>query len=233
MIPEEVKFVQLAFGVRFHPHFELEDNFGAILDKILEHDRFSSTRFPRMQQGHGLRQLLGEGETLTLSRQDVILDSIGGLDHVEDALPLAQQFAEGVWRNVYPVGRSPSVIRFGCLVGFHLPPNWTPISAFVGAPDNPTSEFTLRFSHRLPSEEALTNKRKNDHFTSIYQIACKDVQRTGTIDFQHHFSPALEDRASFKDYSFERFVERAIKHFNGKGWKFLKERFDRLEELAA
>ncbi|MCK4604201.1 MAG: hypothetical protein KAU41_05805 [Deltaproteobacteria bacterium] len=229
---ENQPLLQIAFGVRYRPHFALEDNLGSVVDHILDHDRFGVHHFPKIGHAHGSRQLIGLDEAITITREDAVFDSKKHETDFSQIHQLGAEFTEGVWESVWKYGRQPAAIRFGCLITFELPEDWLPVEAFLGIPDEHSSEFALRYSHRLPMETAIANLEINDYHHVIYQLGSKQGQRIGTIDYQHFFDPPIESKRAFDSHPFSRFVGNATSHFKGAGWAFFRKQIERLSKAA-
>lgn len=234
-VVDRLPLKRAAIGVRFQNQFGLEDALGAVMDDVLASERFRPERFESTVFTGDTRQIFTANgdEQLTLTRADAILD-VRLRDLVLGDLPeLAKDFTEVVWEAVCRrAPRPPSIIRYGCLVAVPLPDTWNPIDAVLGAEVTDNAEFDLRYTRRLPVEEALAMRDVNDYHTVIYMIQTRGGKTNGVIDFQRHFNPALNNTSARKENPFVRFVEKAVHFQRTTGWDFLKTRMQRLPRAA-
>ncbi len=231
---DDLTLNHVAFGIRYNSHFRIEDRLGDIVDAVLAAPRHGSSRFPLIAYGAGMRQLGNEqtGESISFSRADTIFENRKANFLLAQLPVMAEEFAEDVWRAVYDHAKAPAVTRFGCIVGFDLPSTWRPLDALLDQDERDTSEFDLRYSHRLPVEDALTNVGVNDYRNVIFQVSCRAERKIATIDFQHYFNPPLESEKARKETSYSKFINKAIPYFRDGGWDFLRSRLERLPRAA-
>ena len=230
---DEIELDRLAFGIRYDPHFRVEDRLGEIVDSVLAIDRQDVSRYPQIGYGAGSRQLSNDAtsETLTFTRSDTIYDNKKAAFHVADIQKLASEFFIDVWGSVLKHA-NPAASRYGCLVGFTLPTNWRPIAALLGEEEKDSAEFDLRFAKRLAVESAMVKANISDFRMVIFQVSCRGRSCRGWIDFQHHFLPALGNDKSRKENPFPQFASQAADFFRGQGWDFLEERLQQISKAA-
>jgi hypothetical protein len=147
---------------------------------------------------------------------------------------MADNFVDIVWTAVCEhLRKKPSINRYGCIVGFELPKTWDPIKALFNQDSYETSELALQYSKRLASEKGLTTTGVNDYNNATVQLALRAGKGSAFIDYQHYFDPALESEKAKKDFSYSRFVERAVGYFRGSGWDLLQSRLQQQLPKAA
>ena len=84
------------------------------------------------------------------------------------------------------------------------------------------NSLKLRFTRRLPVDEALAKKNVNDYRQAIYTVAQSEEAKVNiNIDFQYYFDPALTDPKWAKD-DFVKFSERGIVYLEGEFEEWLK-----------
>ena len=232
---ERITLKKVVFGIRFDNHFRIEDALGEIVDDILSTDTHGPDRFQNIGYGPGVRQLFREDrtETISFNRNDTIYENTSAKCSVRELPSLANGFLDVVWSAVCENTDAPNINRYGCLVGFDLPNEWDPIRTLLDTESNDHSEFDLRFSHRILVPKALATRDVNDYRNVIYELTRKTGKTAATIDFQHYYSPSLDDEKSRKENPYMAFIEKATSHFQGTGWEFLRSHVERIQRAAA
>jgi hypothetical protein len=216
----------IAFGIRYHPHFTVGDRLGEIIDGILATRGWEPERFPEAVAAAGSYTIMNRStnERLTVSLTDCLLHA--ELDSIAPnaIISRAEAFASDPWDKVWKIGDHPAVTRFGCLFGFSIPDDWSPAQALLGSPEDAHSTFVLRYSHRLPVEDAVMHAEINDYKNVIYTISCLPGKRLASVDYQRYFDPMIEGNDAMKKEPFAGFVRDAVRFLLGTGWKYLEER---------
>jgi hypothetical protein len=232
----DVKLTRVVFGIRFDNRFSLEDVLGEVVDDILGSDGWGPERFAQIGYGPGGRQLFNESgsETINLTRNDAIFESKVGAFSIEELSDMSEEFVGVIWSAVSNrLDKKPSINRYGCVVGFDLPKTWDPIKALFNQESYETSEFVFRYSKRLPNEKGLTTAGVNDYNNAIVQVTFRGGKGNAFIDYQHYFDPALESERAKKDFSYTRFIDRAVSYFRESGWELLQTRLQQQLPKAA
>lgn len=232
---ERLSLKRIAFGIRFQPQFGLEDTLGAVIDDVLALPGFGPERFETTfgtQDGRVLSSANND-QSISLTRADAIMELSAKDYGAADLSDLGKEFVDNVWAAVCRRSpRAPSIVRYGCLVGFSAPDSWNPIKAMLETDSADTSEFDLRFVRRLPAEGALAKQDVNDYRNAIFLVKTRKSKTTALFDFQHIFDPALTSDRARKEQPYERFVDKAVAYFRLNGFEFLKTRIERLSRAA-
>jgi hypothetical protein len=229
MKASELKIERVAFGVQYSTHNTLLDHLGEILDEILALPEYGPEVFPGtavLAQG---RVLLNREtrEQLTLTTNDTVLDlPINDLD-IEKVKDLGAAFADKIWKTVWELGKHPPATRFGCMLSFALPSEWSPADDLLGIGGQETDQFALRYSRRFAADEGIAKAGIDDYHVAIYSISDDPPTRMGSVDLQRYFDPPVESEKEFKAHPFLSFVDRAIRFYEKEGITFFESRFQK------
>ena len=231
---ERLTLNRVAYGIRFSNQFALEDALGAVIDEIVSSGAFDSKRFENTTLSPGQRQLLSASndETVTLTRSDAIFASQKDWT-IDDVSRMADEFINVVWAalcNHAP--KPPSVMRYGCLIGFVVPTQWNPIKSILNVEPTENSELDMRYSRRLVVEEALALQDVSDYRVATTMLQNRGSETSARIDFQHYFVPSLASDKARRDHPYTRFVDKALAYCRTAGWEFLQTRLERLPRAA-
>jgi hypothetical protein len=232
---ERLPIRRVAFGIRFQNQFGLEDLLGTVIDDILGGRNFGPDRFENALYSQEQKQLVSQkgDESVTLTRADAIFETKKETFTAEELPKLAEEFIDGVWEAVCNrAPKPPAILRYGSLVTFALPDGWNPIQTIIGQEPADNSEFDLRYTRRLPVEEALAMRDVSDYRTVIFNIQTRKSKSSAGMDVQQYFAPELPSNRARKDQPFMRFVEKAVAYYRTSGWEFLKSRIERLPRAA-
>lgn len=228
MLPPITK---VALGVRFGPLWEISDVLGSIVDEILRSSNspFGPLTFPATQEGIRFHRLSNDktNDYLQLTERDIVL-SMAGRGDLDSVQQLAEQFNTHVLGAIRRHMTLRLVARYGLLLEFancadHL--KTTLMKHYLGE-DSDARELVMRFTRRLPVEEAYFRKDVNDYRHLIYSFMQDQETANISFDYQQYFDPALDGEDARKK-PFDQFARGAITYVSGsfEGWlkRFLKE----------
>jgi hypothetical protein len=85
-----------------------------------------------------------------------------------------------------------------------------------------TNSLFMRFTRRIPVEEAFAKKRVDDYHTAIYAVEqAESGDVVFSIDYKDYFQPPL-DAKEFADRPFSAFVDRGTEFIESEFGKWLK-----------
>lgn len=220
---------RIALGVRYQPKYAVLDNIGSIIDRILRSpgSPFGPTTFPLSTRGPYEHSLFNEnnGNQLRLTQSDAILEIQVGTNQLDRLTELAQNYESFVLNNLREVSKVRDIVRYGVLIKFDESRNAlgiSPIQHYLYNDFNNARSLNLRFTRRLPLDEALVKKNVQDYRNVIYNIdQNEDGEVRISMDYQEYFNPALSSDEWAKK-PFAAFVQRGIFYFNGEFSKWLE-----------
>lgn len=219
---------RITFGVRYQPRYEVSDNSGAIVDRILR-DRnspFDPECFPLRVKDLDTYTLYNEetGDNLRINHTDVILQMAVHTQRKNNIRDLSEKFDEFVLTPLREVAHVRDIVRYG--VVFQLENLATklkesPAQHFLSDEFSDVRSLSLRFSRRLPSEEALIKQGVEDFRNVIYTIKQQESGDVGIwLDYQEYFSPELSGE-EWKKRTFPRFINKGFLYFEGEFMQWL------------
>jgi hypothetical protein len=207
---------RMSFGVRFGPRYIVGDSAGEIIDQVL---RANDTPFgPNVfSQSQVLPTMfrLSNPETpdqLVVSERDVMLSKVVQTRGMDEVLLLAKNFGKYIIEPVKESGAR-DVVRYGMV--FHLAECSTqlaqPLPKHYLKDECPEArDLLVRFSKRLPTDEAHWRKGVRDYRNLIYTLQQDDEGAAAiTLDYQEYFDPPL-DGEDWKKKPFEKFAEGGV-----------------------
>lgn len=221
---------RIAFGVRYEPQYALMQQSGTVVDSILRTTGtpFGPDRFPYSQADVHTNVLTDfEGNSLRFSHQDALLQlelNSRNLDRIED---MGNEFDKFVLRRLRELAKLRSITRYGLLIemkevkGLQM----RPVQHYLSSefPDGRANSLALRFTRRLPAEEALVRKGVDDYRNAIYTIQEDAEANVGlSIDYQEYFKPALT-AGEWAEKPFPKFVSRGLAYFEGEFQRWFKQ----------
>ena len=220
---------QVAFGVRFQPHYEVLDNTGAVIDLILRSkgSRFGPSTFPLSNREAGGHRLFNpnNSDSLRLTERDAILEMLVDTTNSSTIKDLAEHFNSCVLGSLRDVANLKDISRYG--VVFRLKEcgsalKETPVNQLIQRDFRDARSLSLRFTRRLPVLEALTRKSVNDYRNVIYTVKqSEDGKVRIGVDYQEYFDPELNAGEWFKK-PYVDFVDRGISYFRKEFQEWLK-----------
>jgi hypothetical protein len=232
MLPPITKTV---FGLRFGPLWQIGGLLGAIVDDILRGSGtpFGPLTFPGSQEGPTVHRLVNPetNDSLTLTERDIIL-SMSNRKTLEAVEQLGEQFSTYV---LGPIRRRISlriVSRYGMILEFanceeHLK---TSIMKQYLGDESDARDIILRYSRRLPTDEATFRKDVSDYRNLIYTLVQDQKTASIGLDYQLYFEPAL-DTEDWKKKPFDQFVRNGTTYAGTSFESWLK-RFLKSEQVA-
>ncbi len=212
-----VPIERVSFGIRFGPRYGVGDVAGAIIDQILrgEGTPFGPEVFPETQLLPQEQRLTNPdtSELLVVSERDLLLSKIVKTRGVDEVSHLSRQFVRHVVEPAKALGQVTDVLRYGMLFHFAECSELLarPLAQHFLAEDCPEArDLGLRFSRRLPTDEAHFRKNVRDYKNLIYSLQ-QDEKGTSRIslDYQEYFDPPL-DSVDWKKKPFENFAAAGV-----------------------
>jgi hypothetical protein len=227
MVPAEIQ--RVAFGVRYGPHLRVIDSAGAIMDEILRTDGspFGPEVFPFNEASPVQYRLVNPetGSDLIVNSQDTILQLVLETHDASRINEAARDFEEYVLEHVRRLGGVNSVVRYGVAVHFKENKDTAlknaPVAKYVPKEFPRTNSLFMRFTRRIPAEEALAKRRVDDYRSAIYAVEQgENGDVVFSIDYQDYYTPPL-DAKEFADRSFAAFVDRGTEFIESEFQKWL------------
>ena len=218
----EENLTGIAIGVRFRANFSIEDQIGRIIDQILysKDSFFNPDIFPLVQSGIGKRQLANEEtmDSLKIDNSNIILEiNLGGSFNVADLETIHSKFEEQIIKGVLNSFKIKEIIRIGYIRRYifqykELAKKF--VDKTIGETLGGINDINLRFSKKLPIEEAFVKKNLHDYYNSIFNIIkITDKEEIFmSVDFQRFYDPFLPNSM---EIDFIPFIEKA-NSFNNK-----------------
>lgn len=226
----------IAFGVRYQPRYEVMDQVGAIIDRILRSNGtpFGPTTFPLIHREPGAHVILNpdtESE-LRLTERDAILQMKIDTRKTPDIENLAEHYAKFVLDTLRDVAHLSSIVRYGVLFKLqecHSTLQETPAEHFIQPDFKDTRSLSLRFTRRLPVMEALARRDVNDYRNVIYTVKqTEEGEVRFWVDYQEYFKPELSAR-EWAQRPFIKFVDDGIKYFLEEYQRWLRKLTEKTE----
>lgn len=210
---------RITFGVRYEPQYTLRDRMGSVVDAILRSDGtpFSPEVFPLSTADTTEQVLLHptDGSVLRISHQDTILQLPMDSRNLDWIHGVGEDFERFVLRPLREISRLSNILRYGVLLNLDNVKGLKsrPIQRYVASEFQDANTLVMRFSRRLPAEEALVRKRVEDYRNAIYNLKeSEDGTVAMSIDYQEYFKPPL-DAKDWADKPFSKFVSRGLGYF--------------------
>lgn len=229
----------LVFGVRYEPQLKLLDTAGTVLDEILhaEGSPFDTDMFPFSEPGPLQYTLINNetGAKIGINAQDTILQMPVSTNDASQVNDLGRDFDNYVLTPLKKIGKLKNIVRYGVLLQFKehkIVPENSPIARYLSADFPKANSLIMRFTRRIPIEEALAMKSVEDYRNAIYSIAQPENSKMKvSIDFQEYFQPMLS-ADDWKSKPFSAFVDRGTDYVEGEFQKWFK-KFLAISEGAA
>jgi hypothetical protein len=210
------------FGVRYQPRYEILDRVGSVMDRILRDPGtpFGPETFPYSNRDAGEHALINDKthDSLRISSSDAILDIRVDTQTVGRLQGLSEQFSEHVLASLRDLARLRDIARYGMLLKLSECSDLlaeSPVRHFLSRDFDEARSLSLRFTRRLPVEEALAKRAVDDYRNVIYTVKQNDdAQVFIWIDYQEYFNPQLT-ADEWRDRPFSRFVNRGLDYFLG------------------
>lgn len=230
----------LVFGVRYEPQLKLLDTAGAVLDEILhaEDSPFDTDIFPFSEAGPVQYSLVDNDRksSILINAQDTILQMPVHTNDASRVNDLGRDFDEYVLGPLKKIGKVKNIVRYGVLLQFKeqkiTSPENSPITRYLSADFPKANSLVMRFTRRIPMEEALAMKRVEDYRSAIYSIGqSENGKMQVSIDFQEYFQPMLSAE-DWKSKPFSAFVDHGTDYVEGEFQRWF-EKFLAVSEGAA
>jgi len=208
----------LAFGVRFEPQFALMDNSGQLVDAILrtEGTPFGPETFPLAQSSPTDRLLMDEDKNIHITQQDAILQWEIKTRNLKKIEVLGADFQDFVLEPLRQVCKVRGVTRYGVLIQMRnikiASLKNRPIDRYLAADFANANSLAMRFTRKLPSDEALVKRSVDDYRNVIYTLAENEGVVNISLDYQEYFKPSLDNK-EWGEKTFVKFLARGLGYF--------------------
>ncbi len=219
--------VGVAIGIRYRANFSIEDQIGAITDKILysKNAFFNEHIFPITQNQVNAKVLMsdqdGSGDKLTVNNSNIVLELNFDKSFKKEDLPtIYEKFNEQIIEGILKPYKITQIIRVGIINRYlfeekDLSKNF--IKKTIGGSFDGINDIDLRFSKKFPVPDSLIKKETYDYENAIFNVI-KRADRDElfvSVDFQKYFEPFLESATGIKFIEFEK----RVRHYNEKNFK--------------
>lgn len=218
----KIKIERVIFGVRFQPRYELIDNMGAVIDKVLRTPGtpYGPEIFPLSTREPGEQILLNPDtrDQFQLTERDAILNMHLTNNEIDEVKTSAYQYSKYILTNLREIAKLKDIVRYG--VVFQLEEcqsklSESPANYFLKDDFQEIRSLNLNFSRRLAALEALSRKGVDDFRNVIYTIKqTEEGEVTISVDYQEYFKPGLNSD-EWLHKPFTDFVDRGISHLQG------------------
>lgn len=233
------EFQRLAFGVRYASQHKLLDHIGSVVDEILGAGGtpFGPETFP-LSEANPLQHRLLNNDTntfLLINPQDTILEMSLKTRDGSQVNEWGKDFQEYVLKPLKKIGGVKNIARYGVVLSFKEDKASSlknpPITRYLSSDFPNANSLFLRFSRRLPVEEALAMKRVDDYRNAIYSVEQSEAGEVRvSIDYQEYFQPLL-DGGDWDSKPFSAFVDRGTRYVEGEFQKWFR-KFVAVSEVA-
>lgn len=213
---------QIAFGIRFSPRYEMLDNLGNVIDRILRSDGspFNEKVFPYSDRDLRQHSLINPdtNDEIRLTDSDIILQKTIETREMSEVERVAKDYENYILNHINSVVKLKNIIRYGVLFRLDECSNVIkepPAEHFLKQDFNDVNSLSLRFTRRLPVEEALARRDVDDYRNIIFTVKQTEEGKIQIwVDYQEFYIPLLGNR-EFNDKPFSKFVSRGIHYFYG------------------
>ena len=218
------KLVYIAIGLRFKPHFILEDKLGEITDKILCSPKqlFNQYNF-KIQHINGLRKLTNEKETifLTINSQNIILEvkDIKKYSYTE----IEEFFEDEILNQIIEKYKITDINRIGYIRRYEFTEKQI-LNAFdKNLKINNLNDFNFHFSKKDSTPQSQVKQEINDYFNSIYDfIKLPNTDKLiVSLDTQKYYNPYIDYTDFISEKEYKLFVEKVNDYNKNKFIKWL------------
>ncbi|MGA8871656.1 MAG: hypothetical protein WB460_11000, partial [Candidatus Acidiferrales bacterium] len=167
-----------------------------------------------------------ENSELLVNSQDTILQMPVETRNASLINELGRDFQEYVLRPLRKIGGVKNIARYGLVLHFKEDKTATldnpPIAHYLSSDFPKANTLFMRFSRRLPADEALAKKRVEDYRNVIYDLEESDTGEVRfSIDYQEYFQPSL-DASEWDERPFSKFADRGTDYIEGELQRWLR-----------
>jgi hypothetical protein len=211
----------IVIGIRFRPNFAMQDKYGTILENIL-HDKksyFNPNVFPKVRNEIDKR-ILFNPETnsyLSIDNENIILD-FNVVDNPDKEIvdTICNAFDDQIIHNILKEYSILGINRIGYIKRYDfeskdLSSNF--INKTIGGTLDGVNDIHLRFSKKIPDQNAIIKEDINDYHNAIYTVIKKSDEDILTVilDYQKYFIPPVD---RYSQIEFDKFRTTAENYNN-------------------
>jgi len=224
------KLDSTVIGIRYIPTFKIADDFGSIADDILytKNAFFSTKVFSHVTISGPFEMVFidekKKNDKLTINNANIILEMSFDESNVEeDLIHIRNAFKKEILYGVIKKYKIKEISRIG-----HITKRTLHSSKFSKDIVNAASKMEgardlhLKFSKKIPVEEAIFKKDINDYNNIIHTIE-KGLDKdefSVSLDYQRYYEPALE---SSDDIEYDNFMKDADSYYFKEFYSWLNE----------
>ena len=203
--------ISIAIGVRFRANFSIEDELGAIVDKILyKRGSFFNPNFFPAVLGQASEKVLFNDKTqdkLVINNSNIILEYNLQENSAEQIDQLCNHFDEQIINGIMREYKVTQINRVG-YINRYLFLESSLANSFldktIGKTLEGINDINLQFSRKYPVMESLAKENTNDYNNAIFNIIKKSNKDELfiSVDYQKNFEPFLESstQIEFKEF---------------------------------
>ena len=196
----EEKIVGITIGIRFARSFRLRDVYGEIIDDVLfsKDSPFNTKFFPAIQENSHEKTLYNPETTeyLRINTDDIIL-AVRVEQNFEKRFGWLKEDVFSFYEDqLFSAHSIKNIKRIGIIFTHKVEPQKTineAISLFTKNTIKNPENFSLSFSQKEVSLNAISKKGVNDYKNVIYNFTEVEGSMLSEMDFQHYFNPSVED----------------------------------------
>lgn len=192
-----------AIGIRFRPNFQITDNFGNIINDIVNAGNtvFDTKFFPQVNRDNPNQIILHETDyqnrqfvhKLTIDQQIIVLEC--KIDNLKDSKKLRQAFVKELMKKIFKNFEITGIQRIGLLHTFEYQNeefNKKFLTRILDGTMENLSDINLGFSKRIPVPRQILTSENNNYYNVIYQMNKRiDNNVQISIDYQLYYNLPL------------------------------------------
>ena len=210
-----LKLTEIIVGIRHKRNFTVLDNFGNIIDNIIDNSKFPDGYFSEVSTD-GFTKIISNSNSknyIKLTQFDLIYrHKIGETSNLEQEFEI---FLDRIISQLVPLIIEKYEVRefsrIGIVFGFEFLNRDTYKNYLKNVINSNFSSNinSIRFSEKIMTNESRLFKGTNDYMNKLYSLAINDKDTPiFSYDFQYYFNPI---KSVFKQCEFEKIFNNAQK----------------------
>jgi len=229
----ESKIKKITLGIRFERAYRLLDNWGVIVDNLLnvEESFFDESFFPQITSKNDFEKMLINSNTddyLKITPHDLIFSyNFRNSDGFQEKFKWFQKVVKKeIIENIIEKFSLENFKRVGLVFEHYFDTN-SEIEKIVNTLFNTDiiEPKDIRFSARTPANiQIMLDKSKTDYINRIFTIANDDKDNNIiSFDYQYYFEPKIKD---FSLFNMDKFFKASITSLNQSIYSLVSEEDD-------
>lgn len=216
-----MKLTGFVIGIRFNKSFSIIDNFGAIMDRILnESDEvFNNQTYGKYETYHDARVLINDEGTnrLILSPENIIVENSKIDDFENDFSKYLNSYQKIIADSIFATYSIKKINRFGCIIRGELEKSDTlfdEIEKVINIHHKTPDSLSIRFNCSKNKPKEIKGTITGDYSNQIFSYSRKksDSLINFSVDYQHYFRPSLNKLEDSK-LKFQTFCNNSLNSF--------------------